>query len=116
MSADGGVGLKLEIGDLLKAEQPDREAVGGVQVVTIPLADYAELLAAKERLERLKLPKLTRLPASPIERRPEVRDFILERFGKMKDVEIIAKCKETFGWAPSTSAIDRFFHRSCKSR
>lgn len=102
--------------DALKGIEPPkslRSSFHGVKVVTIPLADYVALLDAKKRLEELDAAAPHRYPASPIDRNPEVRDFIIERFGKLKHAETIAECKAKFGWAPSKSAIDRFFHR-CK--
>jgi hypothetical protein len=97
----------------VKAPKPLRSSIYGINLVTIPLADYAALLDAKKRLNELDSSKPRRFPASPIERNPEVRDFILERFGKLKHADTIAECKAKFGWAPSKSALDRFFQR-CK--
>jgi hypothetical protein len=89
-----------------------RASFRGVKVVTITLADYAALIEAKKRLDGLDAKKPGLFPLSPIEQHLEVRDFILARFGKMTHAEIITECKSTFGWAPSQSAVSRFFIRS----
>ncbi len=103
-------------GDLkgVKAPPLGRASFRGVKVVTIPLADYAALLDAKKRMDARDA-RAQMFPRSPIEQHPEVRDFILAKFGKMKHPELIAACKSTFGWAPSRSAVSRFFQRSRRS-
>jgi hypothetical protein len=98
--------------------------VEGVEVVTIPLTEYAYLLAARRRLAELDLagrpasrrrPRRPRLPAppkSPIDADPEICAFLAARLGKMTQKDIFAACVAEFGpRAPSKSAINRFFQR-----
>jgi hypothetical protein len=93
--------------------------VQGVEVVTIPLSEYADLLAAHRRLAEVEpsgRPVKRRLlakPASPIDADPEISAFVAARLGKMTQKAILAACVAEFGprRAPSKSAIGRFYQR-----
>lgn len=92
----------------------DVAMIGGVEVVTIPLSDFAELLACRKRLERIERAGRSRshYRASPIDSDPELKAFILRRLGSTPLVDIAADCKKAFGdRAPSASAIHRFWQR-----
>lgn len=97
---------------LLKPMPLGRASLRGVEVVTIPLAEYSALLADHEELARILAKRPKGLPRSPIDRNPDIRAFVEERFGKMELSEIAAACVVQFGKkAPSRSAIHRFLHR-----
>ena len=84
------------------------QLLSSVETVTIPAAEYAELLAAARLVKAGK----RRFPRSPIDARPELRAFIAERLGKMPYARIVVECRKVFGdAAPSKSSIDRFAAR-----
>lgn len=97
---------------LLKPIPLGRASLRGVDIVTIPLAEYSALLADHEELARIVAKRPKGLPRSPIARNPDLRAFVEERFGKMELSEIAVACAEQFSKkAPSKSAIHRFLHR-----
>ena len=97
---------------LLRPTPLGRASLRGVEVVTIPLAEYSALLADHEELARILAQRSKGLPRSPIDRDPDLKAFIQERLGKMEISEIAAACAAKFGQkAPSRSAIHRFLHR-----
>ncbi|TDX60771.1 hypothetical protein EDE12_1187 [Methylosinus sp. sav-2] len=94
--------------------------VEGVEVVTIPLTEYADLLSARRQLAKLRpagrRPRKPRLPApptSPIDADPEISAFLAARLGKMTQKAILATCIAEFGprRAPTKSSIHRFYQR-----
>lgn len=85
-----------------------RSKVGDLQVITIPLTDYASLLDAQKRLLALTVRKF---PRSPIDRDPILASFIRDRIGRMELTQIISDCVSEFGKSPSRSAISRFSMR-----
>jgi hypothetical protein len=86
--------------------------VEGVPVVTIPLAEYAELLETRRRFEALHPSTPQPLPRSPIEVNAEISAYIDARLGKMHIHEIAEACRQQFGnRAPSKSAIHRYWQR-----
>lgn len=106
---------------LQSASQGDKRTptvaiIAGVKVVTIPLADYAELLDCRRRLAAVRdkpghgRKRYMRL--SRIERDAEVRTFIDEHLalGTWPVEEIRAAIVSTFGQlrAPSRSALNRY--------
>ncbi|PWB83106.1 MAG: hypothetical protein C3F11_08410 [Methylocystaceae bacterium] len=87
-------------------------------MVTIPLAEYADLLSARRRLAELEprgrsaKRRLLARPASPIDADPEISAFLAARRGKMTQKDILAACVAEFGFrAPSKSALCRFYQR-----
>ena len=95
-------------------EFPVHATIAGVAVVTIPISEYADLLEKKARLVRLDKADRYAVPSrSPIEKDKTVRDFFMERLGKVAMVQIISDCKEHFGKArtPSKSAAYAFWKR-----
>ena len=93
---------------------PCTATIADVEVVTIPLADYAALLACRDRLAAIEpTPSGTSLPRSPIERDAEVARFLTGRLGTGTIEEARAACVERFGHArtPSASALHRYWQR-----
>lgn len=97
------------------AAKPAVVTISGVEVVTIPLAHYAELLNCQRQLAAPDRPSI-QLPAdsrSRIERDPEVATFLMQHLGRMRQSEIITACRERFGTdrTPSQASMSRFWHR-----
>ena len=96
-------------------ERPPVATIAGVEVVTIPLADYAALLDCRRQLAALHATRerSTASPRSRIGRDPELATFLAECFGRMLLYEAHAAARERFGAkrAPSRSAIDRYWRR-----
>lgn len=93
---------------------PVHATIAGVAVVTIPLADYADLLDRKERLAKLgKGEHYSLPPRSPIEADADVKAFFMERLGKANVYDLLRDCRARFGTArtPSKSATYRFWQR-----
>ncbi|BBF92903.1 hypothetical protein [Blastochloris tepida] len=94
---------------------PIAATISGVPVVTIPAAEYAELLACWEQLARLRLFQEAFQPRSKasIDQDPEVAAFIASRLGKVFLREVLAECRERFGVSrtPSRSAAQRYWLR-----
>ncbi len=89
--------------------------IAGIQVVTIPLAEYAELLDCRRRVgvqsdaaRRLAVP-----PRSPIEKDAEVAAFFIERLGQADMLTILTECRKRFGSerTPSRTAAYDFWQR-----
>lgn len=96
--------------------KPTKRTVAGVvEAVTIPAAEYAELLRCRRQFRRLKLlqSRFQRRRRIPIEADLEVALFIADRVGKLNAPAIMAECIATFGAArtPSRSAFYRIAGR-----
>lgn len=93
--------------------------IAGVEVVTIPLADYAALVECRRRLEAIDATTAAAVrrfavpPRSPVEADREVADFLMERFGLTPMDAIRAECLERFGRdrTPSRTAAYEFWQR-----
>lgn len=102
--------------------EPVRRTIEGVELVTIPLDHYAELLACR----RLVAENNLRQGAPPgaagrIDRDPEVATFLVETFAGRSLHDVYALCVERFGTerSPSRLSIQRFRERvvgSARSR
>lgn len=95
--------------------EPQPATISGIEVVTIPLADYAALLACKARLAELdaNLLQLSAPRKGIIDRNPEVAVFLATRFGTLPVSVVLKQCRRTFGAArtPSRSAAYRYWQR-----
>lgn len=95
--------------------QPSIHTLSGVELVTIPAADYADLLDCKRQLAEFKVRQrgFESPPRSRIERDPEVAIFIADRLGQATSENILAECRVRFGAArtPSRSATQRYWSR-----
>lgn len=89
--------------------------VAGVQMITIPVTEYADLLECRRRLAEMGVRKTRFVKASksPIERDPELATFIAERLGRMVVKDVQSACEDRFGptRTPSRSAIHRYWER-----
>lgn len=87
--------------------------ISGVEVVTIPLSDYADLLACKRDLaiRIINHANFHKSPRSMIERNPEVAVFIAQRLGIDPVSEIVKACRRKFGKAhtPSPQSVYRYW-------
>lgn len=85
-----------------------RQTLGGVEVVTIPLCDYEDLLSAKRLLAEtcIDVTQFVEPKRSLISRHPEVASFLTQKFGKLPMAEILRQCRRRFGKhaTPSKSA------------
>lgn len=81
------------------------------ETVTISADEYRELLLLRTNGDPLRP---LRRPASPIDRDPELAEFIMAASATTMLSDISAACLERFGAerAPSRSAIQRFLSRS----
>lgn len=101
----------------MKDSSPDvvRNSLSGVDLVTIPVDEYAHFLEYKKRLSEasLGLQAFAKASRSPIERDPEVATFLTERLGKMHVDKMLSECLERYGWkrTPSRSALYAFWKR-----
>lgn len=86
--------------------------------VQISCAEYKTLLEAQRKL--VAISQIVGLPAnpgsgqvSPINRDPEVLDFIRSGLGKSNLTDLVRQCRERFGEerTPSKSAVHRFWQR-----
>ena len=97
-------------------EQPIYATLAGVELVTIPVTEYADLLDCRRRLAELTLVQegLKGRSRSPIEDDPEVAVFLAERIGRIGIPAIRAECIGAFGAerTPSRSAIYRYQGRA----
>jgi hypothetical protein len=96
--------------------RPFRPAtIAGVEVVTIPVADYAELLDCRRRLAESEVGRRAFMQPlrSRIEGDPEVATFLAGRFGLIDVIEALRQCGARFGAArtPSRSAAFRYRDR-----
>jgi len=94
---------------------PLAATIAGVEVVTIPLSDYREMLDARHRLAELRVrddPRF-RVAHSPIDRDSEIATFLAEQFGRVPVVQALDECRARFGSVrtPSRSAAYRFWTR-----
>ena len=89
--------------------------VSGVELVTIPLTHYAELLDCQRRLAAASIPaaRFAADPRSRVERDPEVAAFLAECLGVRLLKETHALCRERFGLdrTPGKSTIQRYWTR-----
>ncbi|KMO16539.1 hypothetical protein SQ03_14530 [Methylobacterium platani JCM 14648] len=89
--------------------------MSGVEVVTIPLAHYAELLDCQRRLAVASIPaaRYTADPRSRVERDPEVATFLAECLGVRLLKDTHAQCLRRFGAdrTPGKSTIQRYWTR-----
>jgi hypothetical protein len=91
--------------------KPSKGTVAGVELVTIPLADYAKLLDCQRQLAALKRPKQgVKGWLSSVEKDAKVEAFIARRLTRKTVPAIMAECLERFGpdRTPSRSAIYRY--------
>lgn len=102
------------------SSKPAYATVMGVPVVTIPLKDYAALLASQRELaERsLSLNSLQQSRRSVIERNPEVAMFLIQRLGLEPMPAILKACRKEFGRhrTPSRSAAYRYWMKIREER
>lgn len=94
---------------------PIRSTIAGVELVTIPVSHYAELLDCQRRLAAVQISPLrfTADPRSRVERDPEVAAFLAECLGTRLLKDTYALCVERFGQdrTPGKSTIGRFWQR-----
>lgn len=91
--------------------KPAKRKVAGVEVVTIPAAEYAELLNCQRQLAALKRAKQGfKGWLSSVEKDAQVEAFIARRLARKTVPVIMAECRERFGAdrTPSRSAIYRY--------
>jgi len=90
-------------------------AIGGVEVVTIPLAHYAELLDCQRRLAvaGISRQRFAADPRSRVDRDPQVPAFLVDCLGTMLLKDAAPRCLERFGEArtPGRSTIQRYWQR-----
>ncbi|MFD2183597.1 hypothetical protein [Rhodoplanes azumiensis] len=99
--------------------EPERKTIAGIEVVTIPVDLYAELLDCRRQLAELKAASNAGLnavrtafevaPRSRLARDPEVAAFVAGQLGKATVPEIERQCLARFGKrrAPNRKAIYR---------
>jgi hypothetical protein len=102
------------------AATPAVATISGVEVVTIPLTHYAELLDCQRRLAAVEVTP-TRFAAdlrSRIDRDPEVAAFLLDCLGRKLLKETYAACLERFGAerTPGASTISRYWGKFPRPR
>ena len=95
---------------------PIAATIAGVEVVTIPLADYRDLLSARRRLDEMGLRRIRFECPRPgvIDRDPELAVFVTERLQTMRRLDDLhAAAVARFGRerTPSRSAIHRYWQR-----
>lgn len=103
------------------AVAPITSTIAGVELVTIPVAHYAELLDCQRRLGETPAPRhmrpgaaqLATDPRSRLFGDPEVASFLYELFGRAKLKDAYSACVEHFGErrTPSRATIARFWGR-----
>lgn len=102
--------------------EPIRHTISGVELVTIPLWHYAELLECQRgekvsssgRLAYRAHPALAVLdPRSRLFGDPEVSIFLYETLGRMKLADAFIACRERFGAdrSPSKATIGRYWQQ-----
>lgn len=96
-------------------QKPSIRIVSGVELVTIPLAHYAELLDCQRQLAEVRIAswRFTADPRSRVERDPEVAAFLAECLGTRLLKDAHALCRDRFGEArtPGKSTIQRYWKR-----
>lgn len=99
-------------GSGVKNAFPISAVIHGVEVVTIPLSDYATLLDYQRRFAERSIShnQFEQPSLSHIERNPEVALFLIHRLGLEPVKNIMRKCRRKFGAArtPSRSAVYRY--------
>lgn len=97
------------------SSEPQHNVIMGVPVVTIPLADYAELLDQRRQFELAIMCGLLddEGHATLFARDPEVAVFVATRFGLMTPREMVADIYKVFGEdrVPLQLSIIRFWTR-----
>lgn len=97
------------------SSEPEHATIMGVPVVTIPLADYAELLDYRRQFELALTNGLLDDEgyATLFARDPEVAVFVATRFGLLTMREMIAEVYLVFGEdrTPLQTSIVRFWTR-----
>ncbi len=87
--------------------------ISGVEVVTIPLTDYAALLDCRRKLQETELTVEQFLSGrkSVIDRNPEVAVYLAQNFGLMPMKDLLRVCRRKFGrqCTPSRSAAYRYW-------
>lgn len=93
--------------------EPIFRTIEGVELVTIPVSDYAALLKdsrvlAEKQIDRKQFEKPDR---SIIARNPQVAVFIAEHVGKITVNEVVELCREKFGehLTPSAKMVYRYW-------
>ncbi len=94
---------------------PLAATIAGVEVVTIPISDYRDLLDCRRQLAEMRVranPKM-HTARSPLDCDPEIGTFLAERFGRMPVGRALDECRARFGQArtPSRSAGYRLWDR-----
>lgn len=89
--------------------------VEGIELVTIPLADYVHLVRCKQRLmeSQISHEQLLKPVQGSIEYNPEVATFLAMRFGVKPMKVILKECRRRFGkgMTPSQSAAYRYWQK-----
>lgn len=92
-----------------------KETISGVELVTIPVSHYAELLDYRRRFEEREIShnQFERPSRSRLDRNPEVAVFLIQRLGLEPIKDILRNCRRTFGAArtPSRTAIYRYWQK-----
>lgn len=110
--------------ELLTAFEPDgpfpiAARIAGVDVVTIPISEYARLLAADRNLaiQAVSHGQLMSPKRSVIERNPEVAVFLAQKFGLLPMKDILRHCRREFGRqrTPSQSTAYRYWQKLRKA-
>lgn len=103
-----------------RSERPLVATISGVEVVTIPLKDYARLLDCERRLTEARVSRTAHLANARcrIDRDPEVATFLAENLGRMLVKDSYSACVERFGAerAPSRATIARYWDRLGRRR
>ena len=99
---------------------PEVATIAGVEVVTIPLAHYTELLDCQRQLAASRVsPERFRADVrSRVDRDPEVATFLTECLGRMLLKDAYSACVARFGSdrAPSRATIARYWDRLGRRR
>lgn len=95
--------------------EPVRSTIAGVELVTIPVSHYAELLDCQRRLAALRVSeeRFCTDPRSRVDRDPEVAAFLAECFGRVLLKDTYTECRERFGAdrTPGRTTIQRYWKR-----
>lgn len=87
--------------------------ISGIEVVTIPLADYAALLDCRRKLleTELSIEQFVTGRRSVVDRNPEVAVYLAQNFGLVSMKELLRECRRKFGGSrtPSQSAAYRYW-------
>lgn len=90
-----------------------RRKLAGFDLVTIPLADYVDLLACKRQLSEASIShrQFGKPSRAMVDRNPEVAVFLVQKFGLLPMREILRQCRRRFGKAatPSQSTAYRYW-------